>query len=96
MSDTLEQAAAKLNEKTDGGIDDGTVKFVITDEGSIMLDSAGARVGDDAADVTLTADSETFQAMMDGEMNPTSAFMSGKLSVDGDMGLAMKLASALA
>jgi putative sterol carrier protein len=36
------------------------------------------------------------QGMMDGETNPTSAFMSGKLKVDGDMGMAMKLAAALA
>ena len=33
---------------------------------------------------------------MSGDTNPTSAFMTGKLKVDGDMGMAMKLASALA
>jgi putative sterol carrier protein len=36
-----------------------------------------------------------FKAILDGELNPTTAFMTGKLSVDGSMGLAMKLGSAL-
>jgi putative sterol carrier protein len=64
--------------------------------GSIVLDQNGARVGDDDADVTMTADAETFQAIIEGELNPTAAFMSGKLTIDGDMGTAMKLASAMA
>ena len=45
--------------------------------------------------MTLTADSETFKSIFEGDTNPTSAFMTGKLSVDGDMGMAMKLASVL-
>ena len=95
MSDDLTMAAEKLNEKLDGGFD-GVAKFAITGEGSIMVDSAGARVGDEEADVTLTADRDTFLDMLSGDLNPTSAFMTGKLSVDGDMSKAMALASALA
>jgi len=94
MSDVITAAVEALNEKL-GGNFDGRAKFVITGEGSIMLDEDGARAADDDADVTLTADAETFQAMLSGEMNPTAAFMSGKLLVDGDMGLAMKLGAAL-
>ncbi|GGL84246.1 SCP2 sterol-binding domain-containing protein [Pseudooceanicola nanhaiensis] len=94
MSEDLNAAAAMLNEKLDGGFD-GVAKFVITGEGAIMVDQSGARVGDEEAEVTLTADAETFKDMMSGELNPTSAFMTGKLSVDGDMGKAMALGSAL-
>jgi putative sterol carrier protein len=61
-----------------------------------MIDVNGARASDGDADVTLSADPETFKSILDGETNPTSAFMTGKLSVDGDMGLAMKLAAVLA
>ncbi|MGD9864200.1 MAG: SCP2 sterol-binding domain-containing protein [Pseudodonghicola sp.] len=95
MSDFLEQAAAELNDKLAGGFD-GCAKLHVTDLGAIMLDASGARVADEEADVTLSADSETLQAIVAGELNPTSAFMSGKLTIDGDMGLAMKLASVLA
>ncbi|MGB8622651.1 MAG: SCP2 sterol-binding domain-containing protein [Paracoccaceae bacterium] len=94
MSDVVEAAVKTLNEKLTGGFD-GTAKFVIEGEGSVFVDETGARAGDEEADVTLTADADTFEAMLSGDLNPTSAFMSGKLSVDGDMGLAMKLGAAI-
>lgn len=95
MSDIIEQAVAKLNEKlADSGFD-GTAKFVIEGEGAIMLDGTGARAGDEEAEVTMTADAETFQAILSGDLNPTTAFMTQKLAVDGDMGAAMRLAPAL-
>ncbi len=95
MSDVITAAVAALEEKLTGGFDAGTAKFVIEGEGGIVLDSSGVRAGDDDADVTLTADADTFKSILDGDMNPTAAFMQGKLSVDGDMGLAMQLGSAL-
>lgn len=94
MSDVIETAVAALNQKIEGGFD-GLAKFVIGDEGSVMIDTDGARAGDDDADVTLIADADVFQAILDGETNPTAAFMTGKLKIDGDMGMAMKLASTL-
>jgi putative sterol carrier protein len=78
-----------------GGFD-GTAKFVIEGEGAIVIDSEGVRASEDDADVTLTADADTFQSILEGDLDPTSAFMSGKLAVDGDMGMAMKLGSVLA
>ncbi|RVT84052.1 SCP2 sterol-binding domain-containing protein [Rhodobacteraceae bacterium CCMM004] len=95
MSDTIDQAVTQLNDKIDGGFDGGTAKFVFEDEGTIMLDDGGARAGDDEADVTLLADTDTFREMFDGSLNPTAAFMSGRLRIEGDMGLAMKLAGVL-
>ena len=95
MSDVIEQAVSALNEKLGAGAFDGTAKFNIEGEGAIMLDSDGARAGDEEADVTMTADAETFQEILSGALNPTAAFMSGRLTVDGDMGAAMRLAPAL-
>jgi len=95
MSNVINTAVAALNDKIEGGFD-GLAKFVVGEEGSIMIDSDGARAGDDDADVTLTADADVFQSILEGDTNPTAAFMTGKLKIDGDMGLAMKLASTLA
>ncbi len=95
MSDVITHAVAALNEKLAGSGFDGTAKFVIEDEGAIMLDESGARAGDEDADVTMTADSDTFRAILDGEQNPTAAFMTGKLKIDGDMGAAMRVGSVL-
>ena len=95
MSDVISAAVDTLAGKMSGGVS-GTVKFDIPGEGTIIADAAGVRAEDGDADVTLTADAETFQAIMTGDMDPTAAFMTGKLTVDGDMGLAMQLASVLA
>lgn len=96
MSDIIKHAVKALAAKVAGGIE-GTAKFVIEDEGSIIIDAAGVRAGSDGdeTDVTLTASAETFEGMMNGEVNPTMAFMSGTLKIDGSMTAAMKLASVL-
>lgn len=95
MSDVIDAALSALSEKLDGGFD-GTAKFVIEGEGAIMLDGTGARAGDEDAEVTLTSDTDTFRAILDGDLDPASAFMSGRLKIDGDMGAAMRLGSVLA
>ena len=94
MSEMIDAAVKALSAKMSGGFD-GVAKFVIPGEGAIMMDAAGVRAGDDEADVTLTAEADVFRSILDGEMNPTMAFMTGKLSVDGNMGLAMQLGAAL-
>ena len=57
-------------------VDDGTVKV--------------AEGGGDA-DATIAASEETFQQIASGDLNATTAYMTGKLKVRGDMGAAMKL-----
>lgn len=95
MSDVIAAAVAALSEKITGPLP-GSVKFVIEDEGAVMVDEAGVRAADEEAEVTLTADADTFEAMLNGDLDPTGAFMSGRLRIDGNMGLAMQLASAIA
>jgi len=59
---------------------------VDVDDGSVTVSEGG---GD--ADVTIATSRETFEKIIAGEQNPTSAYMTGKLKVKGDMGAAMKL-----
>jgi putative sterol carrier protein len=47
--------------------------------------------GGEDADAVITTSQETFEKIVSGEQNPTSAYMTGKLKVKGDMGAAMKL-----
>src|SRR3954470_434874 len=47
--------------------------------------------GSEDADVTISTSEETFEKITSGEQNATSAYMTGKLKVKGDMGAAMKL-----
>ena len=94
MSETITAAVAALNERLSSGFA-GIAKFVIEGEGAIIIDGNGARAGDDDADVTLTASSENFPGILSGDTNPTAAFMTGKLAVDGNMGMAMQLGALL-
>lgn len=48
-----------------------------------------------AAKCTVTMSSNDFIALVSGKLNPTTAFMTGKLKIAGDMSLAMKLQSVL-
>src|SRR5215218_2827731 len=63
----------------------GTWKVDVTD-GDVSVTEGG---GD--ADATIRASEETFEAIARGEQNPTTAYMTGKLKVEGDMGAALRL-----
>ena len=93
MSSIIEQAVTALSDKLGGASFDGSAKFTIEDEGSLIIDTSGVRSGDDETEVTLTAAADVFQDILAGDLDPTSAFMSGKLRVEGDMGTAMRLSS---
>ncbi|SCY59808.1 SCP2 sterol-binding domain-containing protein [Paracoccus tibetensis] len=95
MSEVVNAAVEKLSEKIDSF--DSSAKFVITGEGAIMIDEGGVRPAEDGeeAEVTLTASRETFEGIMDGSVNPTTAFMTGKLALDGSMAVAMQLGQKL-
>lgn len=93
MSKVVTAAVEKLDEKL--GSFSSTAKFVIEDEGSIMIDQNGVRAGDEEAEVTLFASRETFEGILNGTVNPATAFMTGKLRLEGSMGVAMQLGQAL-
>ena len=67
-------------------IDGAGTWTVAVDDGKVSVTEGG---GD--ADATISASEETFQKIAAGEQNATSAYMTGKLKIKGDMGAAMKL-----
>ncbi|MCF8563813.1 SCP2 sterol-binding domain-containing protein [Alicyclobacillus tolerans] len=72
------------------GEDAGTYQIILTP------DSAKAVEGEqESSNCTLEINSDDFKEMMAGNLNGTAAFMSGKLKVTGDMGLAMRLQQVL-
>ena len=67
-------------------IDGSGTWTVDVDDGKVTVTENGAE-----ADVTISSSAETFLKIANGEQNPTAAYMSGKLKINGDMGQAMKL-----
>jgi putative sterol carrier protein len=62
--------------------------LVTVADGSVAV-AQGEQGGD--ADCTISATEENFMKIVRGEQNPTTAYMTGKLKIKGDMGAAMKL-----
>jgi putative sterol carrier protein len=74
-----------------------TVKLDFGDDGTILLDGVGNKVSEDggAADTTIKVSWDDWQAMTKGELDGMTAFMTGKLKVEGDMSNAMQLQGVL-
>ncbi len=91
---------AMFQEKS-AGVDGfgGKIRMDVEGAGSILMDGSGDGVevtqSEDEADTTVGLTLETLQGLLSGDLNPAMAFMSGKLNVGGNMGLAMKLQSML-
>ena len=68
------------------------------DQGTIMLDGAAEQVSDDSgnADTTILVGWDDWQQLAAGQMDGMTAFMMGKLKVEGDMSNAMQLQGVLA
>jgi putative sterol carrier protein len=71
------------------------------DQGAILLDGAGQQVSDiasdvNAADTTIKVSWDDWQSMAAGQLDGMTAFMTGKLRIEGDMSNAMQLQGVLA
>src|SRR5438132_12071969 len=66
---------------------EGAGKWTVSvDDGKVSVTEGG-----EDADAVISTSEETFEKIVSGEQNPTSAYMTGKLKVKGDMGAAMRL-----
>jgi putative sterol carrier protein len=90
----FESLESRVNESKTAGMSNSFL-FDIDGAGKWKVDVNDGRVrvteGEADADAIISTSEETFTKLINGEQNPTSAYMTGKLKVKGDMGAAMKL-----
>ncbi len=74
-----------------------TVKLDFGGDGTILMDGKNEKVSeeDGAADTTIKISWDDWQAMAAGTLDGMTAFMTGKLKVEGDMSNAMQLQGVL-
>ena len=94
---TKQELVAKMQENR-AWVPGKRVKLDFGSEGVVLLDGAGEQVGEDdgAADTTIKTSWEDWQKMAAGELDGMTAFMTGKIKIEGDMSNAMQLQGVLA
>ncbi|HKJ75517.1 MAG TPA: SCP2 sterol-binding domain-containing protein [Alphaproteobacteria bacterium] len=97
---TLDEATTAIRGKVAQGFDiTSKVKIDLGSDGAIFIDGTASPATVDNstsdADVTIITDMDVFDGILGGSQNAQMAFMTGKLKVDGDMSVAMKMAQFL-
>lgn len=92
----LESATQAIRAKVgdDSGLN-ATLKFDLGADGVVVIDGSSTpntvSNTDTDTDCTVGITLDNLQAMLDGDLEPATGFMAGKLKVSGDMGVAMRL-----
>jgi putative sterol carrier protein len=68
-----------------------SLKIDLGEEGLIRISGSDVDNEDLPADCTIHVTAADLQSIAEGDLDPTAAFMSGKLRVDGDLGVAMAI-----
>jgi putative sterol carrier protein len=99
-ADTAKEFFDDLAVRTAGGSDrtrglTASYRFDVEGAGSWRVDVDDGAVAvsesDGAADCVISVPEELFLRIVRGEQSPTGAFLMGKIRVEGDVGLAMRL-----
>jgi len=88
---SVQDIADKLKAQVASAGFDRSVKFDTGADGVIVIDGASVSTIDGPADCTIKLSLDDLESLIAGDLNPTMAFMTGKLKIDGDMSVAMAL-----
>lgn len=92
---SVAEIAESIKDRVAAGSFDSVVKFNCGDDGVLVVDNQTVSTQDQEADCTIGISLEDLQSIVAGELDPTGAFMQGKLQIEGDMSVAMKLGQVL-
>ena len=84
---SVQDIAAQMKDKVASSGFDRSVKFDLGGAGVIVIDGNTVSTTDGPADCTIKVSMDDFKDLIAGDLNPTAAFMQGKLKIEGDMAL---------
>jgi putative sterol carrier protein len=87
----VQQIADQIKAKVESSGFDRSVKFDTGADGVIVIDGATVSTTDQETDCTIRLSLSDLEELVAGELSPTTAFMTGKIKVEGDMSVAMAL-----
>ena len=93
---SVQDIAGKIKALVEESSFDRSVKFDTGTDGVIVIDGGTISTTDGPADCTIKLSLDDLESLIAGDLNPTMAFMSGKLKIEGDMSVAMALSQLLA
>ena len=91
----VQEIAAAMKSRVESADFDRSVKFDTGGDGVIVIDGKSISTTDAETDCTIKLALEDLEALVAGDLNPTMAFMTGKIKVEGDMSVAMALSQLL-
>ena len=91
----VQEIADKMKSRVESSGFDRSVKFDTGSDGVIVIDGATISTTDSDADCTIKLTLDDLESLITGELNPTMAFMTGKIKIEGDMSVAMALSQIL-
>lgn len=87
----VQQIAEQIKPKVESAGFDRSVKFDTGADGVIVIDGATISTTDAPADCTIKLSLSDLEDLISGDLSPTTAFMTGKIKIEGDMSVAMAL-----
>ncbi|TGQ39542.1 SCP2 sterol-binding domain-containing protein [Mesorhizobium sp. M00.F.Ca.ET.216.01.1.1] len=92
---SVQEIADRMRSRVASAGFEHSVKFDTGSDGVIVIDGATVSTTDAATDCTVKLSLDDLDSLIAGDLNPTMAFMSGKIKVEGDMTVAMALSQLL-
>ncbi|QPC85416.1 sterol-binding protein [Mesorhizobium sp. NBSH29] len=88
---SIQDIANQMKAKVEASGFERSVKFDTGPDGVIVIDGTTISTTEAPTDCTVKLSMDDFESLLAGDLNPTMAFMSGKIKVEGDMSVAMSL-----
>ena len=92
---SVQEIADRMRSRVASAGFEHSVKFDTGSDGVIVIDGATVSNTDAPTDCTVKISLDDLDSLIAGDLNPTMAFMSGKIKVEGDMTVAMALSQLL-